>query len=459
MKKIITLLAAVMLVGFFAVPAFSAVENVKVGGDIVVKGIYRNNFDLLEKARGTGAAGDGNSYIYSGARIYVSAELTDNVSAMVRFIDERDWSGVVGLDAISRGVQTDLAYIKIADLMLPSLDLTVGRQEIQIGDGLVVGSQYRAGLLNRLVSTSYYYDYGLQKAFDAIRLDYAFTAAPVTVSVFKAKITEAYDNAAIALPMIGAIGNANDSDLYGLDVVINGNVAGQNLIINPYFVNYGISVNGTQEANDLNTVGLKLGWQPLEALNISAEYAKQLGEDKATGFLAPKADYEGWAAVVGVDYKFATNMSPTISAMFADFSGQKANSRDWKAWQPVFPSNIASRVGKIAYPALFSNGEGSFDIGAGSGVRSIKLGVGLQPTDKVGVALDWFNLTADETPGAIDESIGNEIDLTLNYAYSEDLSFGLELGYLISGDYVDDTLGSNNTENAWQAVATMQVAF
>jgi len=453
MKKIITLLTAVVLVGF-VVPAFSAVENVKVGGDIVVKGIYRNNFDFLEKGRATGAAGDGNSYIYSGSRIYVSAELTDNVSAMVRFIDERDWSGLAGLDAISRGVLTDLAYIKIADLMIPNLALTVGRQEIQIGDGLVVGSQYRAGLLNRVVSTSYYYDYGLQKAFDAIKLDYAFIAAPVTVSAFKAKITETYDNMGINLPGVGLDGNANDGDLYGLDVVVNTNVAGQGLIINPYLVNYGISVNGTQESNDLNTVGLRIGWQPLEALNISAEYAKQLGENKTVNM-----DYEGWAAVVGVDYKFATNMSPTISAMFSSFSGQGAGDNDIKAWAPVFPSNIASRVGRIAYPALFSNGEGSFNLGTGSGVRAIKLGVGLQPTEKVGVSLDLFNLTADETFGGVDDSVGNEIDLTISYAYSEDLTFGLELGYLMAGDYIEDTVGKRNDENAWQAIATMKVAF
>jgi len=453
MKKIITLLTAVVLVGF-VVPAFSAVENVKVGGDIVVKGIYRNNFDFLEKGRGTGAAGDGNSYIYSGSRIYVSAELTDNVSAMVRFIDERDWSGLAGLDAISSGVLTDLAYIKIADLMIPNLALTVGRQEIQIGDGLVVGSQYRAGLLNRVVSTSYYYDYGLQKAFDAIKLDYEFIAAPVTVSAFKAKITETYDNMGINLPGVGLVGNANDGDLYGLDVVVNTNVAGQGLIINPYLVNYGISVNGTQESNDLNTVGLRIGWQPLEALNISAEYAKQLGENKTVNM-----DYEGWAAVVGVDYKFATNMSPTISAMFSSFSGQGAGDNDIKAWAPVFPSNIASRVGRIAYPALFSNGEGSFNLGNGSGVRAIKLGVGLQPTEKVGVSLDLFNLTADETFGGVDDSVGNEIDLTISYAYSEDLTFGLELGYLMAGDYIEDTVGKRNDENAWQAIATMKVAF
>ncbi|HOL35268.1 MAG TPA: hypothetical protein PKW86_05285, partial [bacterium] len=163
--------------------------------------------------------------------------------------------------------------------------------------------------------------------------------------------------------------------------------------------------------------------------------------------------------VLGVDYKFATNMNPVVSVGYADFSGQKATATDQKAWVPVFPSNIASRVGKIAYPALFSNGEGNYNIGTGSGVRALKLGLGLQPTEKVGLTLDWFNLTAKETAAGIDDSVGNEIDLGVNYAYSEDLSLGLDLGYLIAGSYVEDTVGKAKDKNAWQAIATMKVAF
>ncbi|MCM8825181.1 MAG: alginate export family protein, partial [Candidatus Omnitrophica bacterium] len=318
MRKLLTILAAVMLVGL-VVPAFSAVENVKVGGDIVVKGIYRNNFDLQKSGK------DGNSYLYTGARVYVSAELSDNVSAMVRFINERDWA------AFSRTLDTDLAYIKVSDLIVPGLNLTVGRQEIQMGDGLVVGSQYNA---SNNPTGSNYYDYGLQKAFDAIKLDYAFTAAPVTLTAFKAKIEENY--------------SGNDKDLYGLDVVISA----ENVGINPYYVCQTLS--NTPASNVLSTAGIRATWAPMEALSISGEYAKQFGSDKTT---TGNPDYEGWALVLGASYKFETNMSPVVSAMYADFSGQKASSAptdDRKNWVPVFPSNIASRVGKIAYPAIFS---------------------------------------------------------------------------------------------------------
>ncbi|MGC9065326.1 MAG: alginate export family protein, partial [Candidatus Ratteibacteria bacterium] len=314
-------------------------------------------------------------------------------------------------------------------------NLTVGRQEIQMGNGLVVG----AGNYQHSVNPINAADLRLEKAFDAIKLDYAFTAAPVTVCAFKSKITENYAS------------TTSDTDLYGLDVVLK--AENLNLSVNPYYVNY---TQAATRSNILHTAGLSIGWNPMEALNIAAEYAKQFGEDKT---LSPTRDYEGWALCLGVDYKFATNMNPVVSAMYADFSGKKSTATDNKNWVPVFPSNIESRVGKIAYPALFSNGEGSYNIGTGSGVRVFKLGLGLQPTEKVGVALDWFNLTAKETDPGIDDSVGNEIDLSINYAYSEDLSVGIELGYFINGNYIEDTVGSNNDKSPWQAIATMKIAF
>ncbi|MGC9065325.1 MAG: hypothetical protein ACP5JO_01685, partial [Candidatus Ratteibacteria bacterium] len=131
MKKTIMILAAIMLCGL-VVPAFSAVENVKVGGDLVVKGIYRNNFDF------TKGPNDGSSHLYTGARVYVGAELSNNISAMVRFINERDWGISDPYNDVGQ-VTLDLAYLKVADILIPGLNLTVGRQEIQMGNGLVVG--------------------------------------------------------------------------------------------------------------------------------------------------------------------------------------------------------------------------------------------------------------------------------------------------------------------------------
>jgi len=452
MKRITMILAALMLVAI-AAPSFAAVENVKVGGEIVIQGIYRNNFDFMKKLDPAGSAADGNSYYYTAARAFISAELSDRVSAMIRFVDERDWNRTTGIDVAGRVVTTDIAYIKIGDLLLPNLNLTVGRQEIQMGDGLVVGSSYNAG--NNAIAASYSYDYGVQKAFDAVRLDYAFATVPINVSVFKAKIQEAYNNQFLALGFgLGAF-DYNDSDLIGLDAVWTA----EKFSINPYYVNLTLS-NGPlgtgQSSNVLATYGLRATVNPIEALALSAEYAKQSGTNK--NFI-PNADYEGWAFTFGAEYKFANSMSPVLSFGYNDFSGQKVTATDIKAWVPVFPSNIASRVGKIGYAAIFPGGEGAFGIGPGSGVKVYKIGFGIQPVEKIALSLDWFTMKANEKPAGFKNGVGNEIDLGVNYAYSEDLSFGLDLGYFMQGKYIEQVVGSAFDEHAWQAVASMKVAF
>ncbi|HOL22765.1 MAG TPA: hypothetical protein PLQ41_07945, partial [bacterium] len=160
------LLVAVAVVAM-AIPAFSAVESVKVGGDITIYGIKRANLEMVYDDE------DSLDILQTHMRLYVQAMLTDNVEAMVRLINERVWNWE---DDYESDILLDLAYIKVSDLLTPGLVLTVGRQEIQFGEGLVVGSNYGNDHPfypygdTRIPAT----DLGLQKAFDAIRVDYKF---------------------------------------------------------------------------------------------------------------------------------------------------------------------------------------------------------------------------------------------------------------------------------------------
>jgi len=441
-RKLAKLVVAIGVVAM-AIPSFAAVENVKVGGDIDVKMIYRDSFDF--NALGL----DENTFTYIGTRVYIAAELTDNVSAMIRLINERDF-GNDYLREVEGSLVVDLAYVKLADLLTPGLDLIVGRQEIQLGEGLVVGSRYRAidYLLADLGTAAL--DLGQQKAFDAVRVNYAIPATNISLTGFKAKIAETYGLAPLGiLTSLGSpIGEIGDVDLYGLGLTYDNGV----FCIDPYFV-YTIMADGTNDM-DLMTGGVRAGYTPMENLNLKLELAKQFGD---TDF--GNVDFEGWAGLFGVSYTFNTSMQPTITAGYSYFSGQDATATDLEAWIPVFPANIASRVGKIAYPLLFPAGEGIVNplYGTGSGLQVINVGLGLKPTEKLTIGLDLFNLTADES-GAASDDYGNEIDLSLTYAYTEDVSFGIDLGMLLTGDNIEDTLGVN-VDDPWQAIVSMKVVF
>ena len=105
MKKL--LVAALMVV--LASPAFAAIQNVKVSGDITTSFVDRNNFDLGQTEDTLFVAVDGDTDLngtpvglknqnvfITQTRLRVDADLSDNVSTTVGLINERAWNAETG---------------------------------------------------------------------------------------------------------------------------------------------------------------------------------------------------------------------------------------------------------------------------------------------------------------------------------------------------------------------------
>jgi len=328
------------------------------------------------------------------------------------------------------------AYIKVADILIPGLTLTVGRQEIQIGEGLVVGSRYSAKNYINGDTWIAAADLGLQKAFDAVRVDYEMAAAPVNISAFMTKIYEE-----------GGGTGSQDINLYGLSLLYTAD----NFTVEPYYVARVLAFENKGSENDLTTAGVRAtGSIPIfGGIALKGEFAKQFGDADTW---KSGADYKGWAGYIGADYAFDTNMNPTLSIGYNYYSGGESSDTDVKAWQQVFPSNIGDRVGPLAYYC------GSLYGWSESNLQVINLGFGLQPVEKLTLSLDWYNLKFNKAVYSADKkALGNEIDLGVNYAYTEDLSFGLDIGYIMKGKFIKEMISS--PANPWQAIVSMKVAF
>jgi len=431
-SKIWLILAGILICGI-SIPAFSAVEKVKVGGDLTIYGVYRKNFDFIKDS----VSKDNQHFFQTTARVYVSADLTDNVSAMIRLINERDWGKEVNSrysGANNTDVNLDLAYIKVKDIMTPGLTLTVGRQEIQIGEGLVVGSAYSAAdyKVKELVAP----DLGVQKAFDAIKIDYESSVLPLTLSGFMAKMYED----------IGGSTSSGDITLYGASLLWKP----ENFTVEPYYVAQITAFEDKGNEFDLSTAGIRVTCNvpAVEGLSLKGEYAKQFGD-------AGSADFKGFAGLLGVSYLIPADMSPVVSLNYNYFSGGKWTDKDVKYWYPVAPSNVADRVGKITYASLCPYGELSF-----GGLQVVNLGFALKPLDKLTLNLDWYNLRLVKAYlSGVKKAIGNEIDFGLTYNYTEDLAFGLDIGYLMKGKYIKQVVGAGYAASPFQAIASMKVAF
>jgi len=432
--KLLKILIAVFAVALIA-PAFSAVENVKVGGDISIYGVLRGDFDISSAP--TGKKNEDIHFFQTSARVYVSADLSDNVSAMVRLINERNWGYVNTLTNpindryvnTDTDIDLDLGYIQVKDLLTPGLNLTVGRQEIQLGEGLVVGSAYNAYSYPVVLAAK---DLGLQKAFDAVKLDYTASAVPLSVTAFLSKINEQL---------------WTDQTLLGLNL---GYKVADIADLEVYYVrddNY----KNNDKAN-LDTAGIRVVSKipAIENFNLKGEYAKQFGDDGTN-------DYEGSALLLGGEYKFSANMEPAIKVNYLILSGDEKNptTGDHKDWQMVFPSNIGSRIGPLFYAYSAWNYDKKNIKLEESNLKVLNLGFSLKPVEKLTLSLDGYWLKTDEKIAGYDD-VGKEIDLGIEYKYSEDLVFGLSLGKILADDVIEKGL---NGDDAYQVIASMKVSF
>jgi len=510
-KRLIMVLALALVFGVTCA-AYAEVQNVKVSGDITVMGVYRNNFDFTKSpAAGTNAAGavttyennysDQREYLASITRVRLDADLTDNVSATVRLLNERAWNGDstqdssggnqnINLNVPSASymdelqIDLDLAYITAKEFLYSPLTLMVGRQELHFGNDFIIGDPDTNGiaLRSRLPDG----DLSSRKAFDAVRatLDYD----PLVVDIIYAKIAEGVEKRNDDTTLTGL--NAR----YGLraDTTLEGyffaklrgskNAAVTNAA--------GYSFSGKEKPDKVYTIGGRVVNNTLKNLTIDAQAGYQFGDynpafDVNANQFAETSHRSAWAAeVIGTydlkDVKMIGKYSPTFSAIYAAFSGnsrENGGEKSYGGWDPMFENQTLGHIinGTMAF------GNAHF-VGA-----SLKA----KPMDDVTVKLDGVGVWVMKrlTDGRLyslsgvngsrsfymakNPHIGSEVDVTLTYDYTEDVQLSLLGGVFFPGKAIsrsstagDDPAGSGTQgrnsglkSTATEVIGSMKVTF
>ena len=468
MKKITFVCAIAMLVAF-ALPAQAAVQNVKVGGDITIRGIYQKSYDLHKDDGDTSipplslGADAGHS---EGAQVFMStiglnveADLTDNVSAMVRLVSQFDWNrsgaacgtwGANGVDILTEAlwdrfdVQLDLAYITLKEMLYSPLTLIIGRQDLWFGDGFIIGGYYGNPDPHMAIMADEYTDL---TSFDAIRaiLDYD----PWTVNLVYARID------AGLFPVPDGINDDERQELYGVNV---GYVFGEyDAEMEGYWfgLHWGptTSVGTDLESNFVHTLGIRGSVMPIENLDLRGEFAFQVGDYGAT-----KADREAYALDLRGEYCWADYAwMPTLGLEYVFYSGEdQSASGDWEQWHPMFRGKFFSAI-REWQEVYYSTDDGSDDAHAMGNTNEHQIIVdgSLQPTDNILMELRYLHFIAHEEDAQRDDDIGNEVDLRLTYEYTEDVTFSLLTAWFFPGDLYDAPYDDTATE----IVGTVSLVF
>jgi len=466
-----------------ALPAAADLQTVQVGGELRIRGQYwRHSFDDPTATTYTGNMirwpasalggrpigdpygrqtivsffdwdnrGDDYRLVEQRTRLNVRADFTEEVTGYIELESYEAWGEdfrsnyITGVDRRGSGdVEVYQAYIELRDLFGVPLQLRLGRQEVVLGSGWLIGANDRLPEFGGL-------------SFDAVRLTYA--TDQFSVDALWAKLAERFSD-----------WNDCDRDLYAL----YGSYTGIEAVA---FDAYWLLLRDAAPLRDtaatwlgekiedwlglddyettyLHTVGLRMHGER-GGFDYSVDGAYQFGNASHVGVLFKPfvygdadAEFDAWAGDLEIGYTFDHRMRPRLWIGAAYFEGE--DNRDisfWEWWNP-FAALVAPRS-SVSFNRLFSDKTYSpvlDDQGALTNFWTLRGGVSFAPTESVRLGLDAAWLEALETfdrpihvrwgrtripilpafsflTTPTDDSLGWELGLWGEYAYSKDLVF------------------------------------
>jgi len=251
--------------------------------------------------------------------------------------------------------------------------------------------------------------------------------------------------------------------------------------------NGAISVAGGSDKGDTMYVpGLRASTNPVKGLNVQGEVAWELGNHPVVtgGSSSNEAEHrDAFAAQALATYSLPVleKYKPSVNASYTYVSGDKsaANNADntngakiaktYSAWDEFNTIQGAGTIYRSIFPMSNEN--------------IVSVGASANPLEDVTTAFTWSNLWAADRNSANNpllvyqpnegtqlyeiptvpttnskkdvRGLGNEYDVNLTYNYTEDVTFGVSLGWFVPGA----ELAATNRDTASQAIANLAVKF
>lgn len=475
-------LAGISLV--FASTAVADLQNVDVGGQLRIRARYWSNMfvdgdpevripEFFLPGRPIGSTGTASELAWDDQGndltrfeqhtwLRFRADFTSHVAAQVDLFSLDTWGSdhradyLTGMDSrsdTSSDIEFLQSYVEVDALFGAPLRLRAGRQQIELGDGWLVGNSH---------STDEF-------AFDGLRLSY--DAGPVTIDGWWTKLAEG-----------GAAEQDGDVDFYGLNATYRG-LRHHEILAYWLFMRDGRSISDTNfvaplerledwvrvddyDPTEMHTFGVRIqgAWS---SWDHHAEVAYQTGNADSVGHLfAPfgygdtAARFDSWAWDAEIGFTFDAAWQPRVFVGGAYLGGDDERDLNSADWLNPFDRPDAS----VSFNRLFSStkyGELFGQDRDASNFRQLRVGVDLQPFEPVSLTATamrfWvnepFDMPRSLTSGGFriplapalpfmteraDDDVGTITSLDLRYRYSEELEFRLVAEYLFADDGVGD---------------------
>ena len=492
--RFLRVLCVLALVLLFAGAAYAETQSVKVSGDLTIRGLYRDRYDYLPKAQETetdqprtGRTSTTQDWFMTTTEVQVDADLTDNVQTVIRLLNQRDWN--VGTKSVTdfgaapgannygttlemngRGgytqnanefdVGVELAYVQLKDFIYSPLTLTIGRQNLWFGKGFIVGLNLQNPGGTGIAAP----EYTAQTAFDAVKavLDYD----PWTITGIYSKVWE------------NVIQASDDVDLYGVNVGYKFNAyKGEAEAYWFYKKDNQIDKfwDGKNPSNNVHNIGIRGSLDPFDVITVAGEAVVQGGTYVGSRYQRAERSRLAAALDASAEVRYWTDKfawKPKIGAEYIWYSGNENEANPQQdngtftgfdgMYRGKFDSAIREFVGKFYATGRYGSDptrvQSCADASWTNQSQIIFLG-SVQPMEslmlKANYNLFWNMAKYDVTDAKSNGFVGQEIDLSANWDYTEDVSFNLLAGWFVPGTVYD-----KNTNNiATDVVGSVKVSF
>jgi hypothetical protein len=480
MKLVKIVLVLAMAFAFTGI-AYAETQSVKVSGDITMRAFMRDNFDLNSRDANTDASTNMQSFLQSTAEVQIDADLTDNVSGVIRLLNQRVWGRqdyqwVDGETATVRAanqadafnVAIDLAYIELKEFLYSPLTLKIGRQDIWFGRGFIIGNSLMDPYGNLAAP-----EYTAINSFDAIRatLDYD----PWTIDLVYAKIAERDIRADDDVNLMGInVGyvfdqyNAEAEAYYWMQQDRNPGTARAG----------SFSSGRNRISNDIHTMGMRGSFDPIEDWTVALEGAMQFGNYIGVNNQVSERDRFAYAIDAMVETRIFQDdyaWRPVLAAEYIVYSGQvnqggqtgdvQANG-NYTGWNPMYRGKFDTAIREFqgSFYALSQTVTPST-----TNQHQMLFKATVEPMDSVKVegTYAFFWLYADyaqqNTAAAqanTNRFVGQEVDVNVTWDYTEDVQFGLLTAWFFPGSaFSADVQGVGKKAPATNMVGTVKLSF
>lgn len=417
------LIVALVALGGLAINTFADVQNIRLSGDLRIRGYYLGNVGADNKRD--------ESFISQRTRVSVEADLEDHVLVVVTLKAEGLWGredeaddirgrtsgagsrlgGSTIRGTINRGwaVGVNEAYVQFNEVFYSAATLKLGRQYLHYGHGLILSS----------TEQEYNYDAG------RLVLDYY----PLTIDVVGAKLVENSffsqngPHGGSDLVFLNARYEMTDSIIKNVEAYFGWVTQAQspNIASTRVPPSVGPAGNGGQSPW---IVGVRGDLTPLENLKLWAEGTYEGG---SAGVGGGGDDISAYLLNVGLSYAFKdVQWTPAINASFTWASGGGTVGKQDHTFRPWF-DYVDGYNGYLFAPAL-------------ANIQIFNVGASVKPSENTTLALQGYyyrrpngqyaagsNANVDfgglgyGTTANGSHDLGFEGDLVLGYDYSKDV--------------------------------------